>query len=84
MNEVCRFCGGTEIVKIIPCGGSANDAIEDECPLCLRRMFEVHPKEVVEGPCINFVGGRTGCANNPCGSNRYGECCKDYQIEGRG
>jgi hypothetical protein len=35
----CELCNDTGAVRVIPHGGSGNDAQEDECPWCLRREF---------------------------------------------
>lgn len=38
-SKDCVLCGNTGVVRIIPHGGAANDAQDDECPWCLRRSI---------------------------------------------
>lgn len=36
----CKLCCGKGVLEVIPNGGNVNDAIEEECPWCVRRQFE--------------------------------------------
>lgn len=44
-NADCPLCGGSQVVEIIPSGDGENNAVEEECPHCLRRDLR---REIIE------------------------------------